>query len=71
MSHSPLYLKGVGMNIRNYKELMLYLYLENSNDMFIKAVEDQYYVSLNKRDWTPITKKIFKQLDSWGVVVCK
>ena len=59
------------MNIRNYKELMLYLYLENSNDMFIKAVEDQYYVSLNKRDWTPITKKIFKQLDSWGVVVCK
>lgn len=59
------------MNIRNYKELMLYLYLENSQDMFIKTEEDKHYVSLNKRDWTPITKKLFKQLEAWGVVVCK
>lgn len=59
------------MNIRNYKELMLYLYLENSQDMFIRSVENKYYVSLNKRDWTPITKKLFRQLEAWGIVVCK
>lgn len=61
------------MNIRSYKELLLFLYLENSSDMYIRIDENkQYYVSLNKKDWYPIKKRIGKHLkDNWGIEVCK
>ena len=61
------------MNIRSYKELMLFLYLENSSDMYIRIDESKkYYVSLNKKDWYPIKKRIGKQLkDNWGIEVWK
>ena len=60
------------MNIRNYKELMLFLYLENSSDMYIRIEGKKYCISLNKKDWYPIKKRIGQQLiNQWGIEVCK
>ena len=60
------------INIRNYKELMLFLYLENSSDMYLKKDDKKYLISLNKRDWYPISKRIAKQLlNQWGIDLCE
>ena len=60
------------INIRNYKELMLFLYLENSSDMYLKQENGKYLISLNKKDWYPISKRLAKQLlKIWGIELCK
>ena len=72
MSYSSLYLKGVGMNITSYKELLLFLYLENSSDMYVKIEKKKYLISLNKKNWYPIKKRIGKQLiNQWGIELCE
>lgn len=58
----------MAIKINNYKELVLYLYLENSNDMYLRIKNNKYYVSLNKKDWYLIKKRIANQLkDKWGI----
>ena len=60
----------MAIQINNYKELVLYLYLENSNDMYLRIKDNKYYISLNKKNWYLIKKSIGKQLkNKWGIEV--
>ena len=60
------------MNINNYKELLLFIYLEKQHDMHLKKEGTQYLFSLNKKDWIPISRRLAKQLNiHWGIEICK
>lgn len=60
------------MNIRNYKELMLFICLDKTHDIYLRKEGKQYQITLNRKNWYPINKRLAKKIIGyWGIEVCK